>query len=148
MYFSFAQLSRDINLHNPRCGVHAILHLIEARISLPWANTKFHIPPTRFVTRFPWGTLRSREIFLLSDNESSRTLYPSVIYQRAPVIISLDAFRRRMSIDFTYVNTHKYTQEYYITATHAKILIYRKNGFAEISKNLATDVKIILFKPK
>ena len=27
--------SRDINLHNPRCGAHAILHLIEARISLP-----------------------------------------------------------------------------------------------------------------
>jgi len=25
--------SRDINLHNPRCGAHAILHLIEARIS-------------------------------------------------------------------------------------------------------------------
>jgi len=41
--------------------------------------------------------------------------------------------------------THKYTQEYCIPATHAKILIY---GFAEIFKNLATDVKIILFEPK
>lgn len=31
----FLSLSaRDINLHNPRCSAHAILHLIEARISL------------------------------------------------------------------------------------------------------------------
>lgn len=86
VYFSLLRsaLSRDINLHNLQCGAHAILHLIEARISLPWANTKFHIPSTRLVTRFPWRTLRSREIFLLSDNESSCMLYPSVIYQTGP----------------------------------------------------------------
>lgn len=84
VFFFRSALSRDINLHNLQCGAHAILHLIEARISLPWANTKFHIPPTRLVTRFPWSTLRSREIFLLSDNESSCTLYPSVIYQTVP----------------------------------------------------------------
>lgn len=93
VYFSLlrSMLSRDINLHNLQCGAHAILRLIEARISLPWANTKFHIPPTRLVTRFPWTTLRSREIFLLSDNESSCMLYPSVIYQ--PVIILESVYR-------------------------------------------------------
>lgn len=93
--------ARDINLHNPRCSAHAILHLIEARISLPRASTKFHIPSTRLVTRFPWSALRSREIFLLSDNESSCRLYPSVTHvsTRSDDYILVDANRQTMRVE-------------------------------------------------